>query len=235
MIQHKPDWLTIKYSDSQLGASVANLLKKWGLHTVCEEADCPNLGECFGRGTATFMILGDTCTRNCTFCAVRKGSPEPPDLGEPQRVAQAVRILKLRHVVITTVTRDDIADGGALQFEKVINAIRATSATTAIEVLISDLSGNFDSLKVIVDAHPDILGHNVETVPRLYSEVRPKADYRRSLELLKRSKILNQDILTKSGIMVGLGEKHDEVLEVFQDLRIAGCDILTIGQYLAPF
>lgn len=234
MIQRKPEWLKIKLCDPQKRGEVEKLLKQLGLHTVCEEANCPNLMDCFGRGTATFMILGSVCTRNCRFCAVTKGKPQPADPGEPLAVAEAVKKLGLRHAVITTVTRDDLEDGGAGQFAAVIENIRLLSPQTSIEVLISDLRGDRDSLKKVVDARPDILGHNVETIPRLYAEVRPKAVYARSLELISRVKELNPEILTKSGVMVGLGEEHDEVLEVFRDLRAAGCDILTVGQYLAP-
>lgn len=234
MVQRKPDWLKIKLSDPQKRAEVEGLLKRLHLHTVCEEADCPNLLECFGRGTATFMILGDTCTRRCAFCAVNKGKPAPADPEEPRSVAEAVRDLKLKHAVITTVTRDDLKDGGAGQFAAVIKNIRSLSPKTTVEVLISDLRGDFDALKTVTDAAPDILGHNVETVPRLYPEVRPIARYDRSLAILERAKKLNPDILTKSSVMLGLGERHEEVLNVCRDLRAADCDILTFGQYLAP-
>jgi lipoic acid synthetase len=234
MVQRKPEWLKIKITDPKKRSRVENILKELGLHTVCEEANCPNLMECFYRGTATFMILGDTCTRNCRFCSVKKGRPGSVDPDEPQRVAEAVKNLNLKHAVITTVTRDDLEDGGAQQFAKVIAQIPVLSPHTTVEVLISDLAGNADALKTVVDAKPDILGHNVETVPRLYQEVRPMAVYKRSLGLLSRVKVLDAGILTKSGIMVGLGETHEEVLRVFRDLRNADCDILTVGQYLAP-
>jgi len=230
----KPQWLRIKLTEPKKRARVEKILKELGLHTVCEEANCPNLMECFCRGTATFMILGNICTRDCTFCAVKKGSPEPVESDEPQRIAEAVKSLNLRHAVITTATRDDLKDGGAAQFAEVIKKIRSLSPETTIEVLISDLCGRKDDLRVITDAKPDILGHNVETVPRLYAEVRPKAAYKRSLDLLDAVKSLDASILTKSGIMVGLGESHEEVLQVFQDLCEVGCDILTVGQYLAP-
>jgi lipoic acid synthetase len=234
MVQRKPEWLKIKTTDPKKRSRVENILKELNLNTVCEEANCPNLMECFYRGTATFMILGDTCTRNCRFCVVKKGRPGSVDPDEPQRVAEAVKNLNLKHAVITTVTRDDLEDGGAQQFAKVIAQIRVLSPHTTVEVLISDLAGNADALKTVVDAKPDILGHNVETVPRLYQEVRPMAVYKRSLGLLSRVKVLDAGILTKSGIMVGLGETHEEVLRVFRDLRNADCDILTVGQYLAP-
>lgn len=234
MIQRKPEWLKIQITDPKKRAKVTELLKHMNLHTVCEEAKCPNLMECFARGTATFMILGSVCTRNCAFCAVTKGKPQPVDPDEPGAVAEAVKKLGLRHTVITTVTRDDLSDGGAGQFAAIIQNIRTLSPQTTVEVLISDLHGDWDALKTIADARPDILGHNVETIPRLYAEVRPKAVYSRSLELLERAKKLDPGILTKSSVMVGLGETHEEVLDVFQDLRKAGCDILTVGQYLAP-
>lgn len=234
MVTQKPDWLKIKYTPTQQNEHVAELLKTLGLHTVCESADCPNWIECFGRGTSTFMILGDICTRNCRFCVVGKGKAQAPDPDEPQRIAQAVVAMKLKHVVITTVTRDDLPDGGASQFATVIREVRVASPTTTIEVLISDLKGDRKALKTIVDAQPDILGHNLETVPRLYPEVRPMADYKRSLEVLEWGKRLSPKILTKSGIMVGLGEKHEESTALFEDLRKISCDILTVGQYLAP-
>lgn len=234
MMRQKPEWLKIQIIDPAKRARMTGLLKQLNLHTVCEEANCPNRMECFGRGTATFMILGSVCTRNCAFCAVTKGKPQPIDPGEPESVAQAVKNLGLRHAVITTVTRDDLPDGGAGVFAEVIRQIRAVSPQTTVEVLISDLRGDWNALKIIAAAGPEILGHNVETIPRLYPEVRPKAVYSRSLELLVRAKELAPATLTKSGVMVGLGETHAEVLEVFEDLRKADCDILTVGQYLAP-
>ena len=234
MMRQKPEWLKIQMIDPAKRARMTGLLKQLNLHTVCEEANCPNRMECFGRGTATFMILGSVCTRNCAFCAVTKGKPQPIDPGEPESVAQAVKNLGLRHAVITTVTRDDLPDGGAGVFAEVIRQIRAVSPKTTVEVLISDLRGDWNALKIIAGAGPEILGHNVETIPRLYPEVRPKAVYSRSLELLARAKELAPATLTKSGVMVGLGETHAEVLEAFEDLRKADCDILTVGQYLAP-
>ncbi len=234
MMRQKPEWLKIQMIDPAKRARMTDLLKQLNLHTVCEEANCPNRMECFGRGTATFMILGSVCTRNCAFCAVTKGKPQPIDPGEPESVAQAVKNLGLRHAVITTVTRDDLSDGGVGVFAEVIRQIRAVSPQTTVEVLISDLRGDWNALKIIAGAGPEILGHNVETIPRLYPEVRPKAVYSRSLELLARAKELCPGAMTKSGVMVGLGETHAEVLEVFGDLRKAGCDILTVGQYLAP-
>lgn len=234
MEQRKPEWLKIKALGGQNRTGVEDLLARLSLHTVCQEAACPNLMECYGRKTATFLILGPECTRNCTFCAVGKGAPLPPEEGEPERVAQAVRELGLRHAVITSVTRDDLPDGGAGQFVRVIKAIRAACPETSIEVLIPDFAGNREALAAVVAAGPDILNHNVETVPRLYPEVRPMADYQRSLDLLAAAKKLSPGLLTKSGIMVGLGETQEEVLALFSDLVRAGCAMLTVGQYLAP-
>jgi lipoic acid synthetase len=203
------------------------------LHTVCEEAHCPNLGECWGRGTATFMILGEVCTRACGFCAVRTGLPgQPPDPDEPRRVAAAVARLGLRHAVITSVNRDDRPDGGASIFAATIREVRARVPGCAVEVLIPDFKGRAEALQVVVDARPDVLNHNVETVPRLYRRARPGASFRRSLELLRRSK--EAGLLTKSGIMVGLGEEQAEVEETIRAIRASGTDVLTVGQYLRP-
>jgi lipoic acid synthetase len=234
--QRKPDWFKVPANSGAANEEVIRLIRSLNLHTVCEEANCPNAGECFSRQTATFMLLGSQCTRRCTFCAVGKGLPEQPDPEEPARLAEAISQLKLKHVVLTTVTRDDLPDGGAQHFAEVIQAIRAKipEHTPAIEVLISDLQGNWDALDVIIAASPEVINHNVETVPRLYPTVRPQAVFARSVELLRRVKLKRPDILTKSGIMVGLGETSDEVLAVMQELRAAGCDLLTIGQYLAP-
>lgn len=234
MIQRKPDWLKIKLHAGKSREEVLQLLDRLTLHTVCEEADCPNLGECFSRRTATFMILGRFCTRNCTFCNVQKCKPTPVDPDEPAHVAQAVKELNLRHVVITSVTRDDLPDGGAGHFARVIGEIRKLDGEVAVEVLIPDFRGDKNALAAVVEAGPKIINHNVETVPRLYPEVRPMAVYRRSLELLADVKRMDAGMLTKSGIMVGLGEREDEVIELFGDLREAGCDLLTVGQYLAP-
>ncbi|NCA98925.1 MAG: lipoyl synthase [Clostridia bacterium] len=232
----KPDWFKVQANAGEANEAVIRLIRSLNLHTVCEEANCPNAGECFSNKTATFMLLGSQCTRNCTFCAVGKGFPEMPDPDEPARLAEAIAQLKLRHVVLTTVTRDDLPDGGASHFVAVIAAIRdkIPENTPAIEVLISDLQGNWDALQQIIDARPQVINHNVETVPRLYPEVRPEADFARSVDLLRRVNVQNPDILTKSGIMVGLGETPSEVLEVLKSLREAGCKLLTIGQYLAP-
>ena len=234
MYQSKPEWLRVRVSGGSRRAEVEEILKRLSLHTVCEQANCPNITECFGRRTATFMILGKVCTRNCTFCDVHKGNPDMVDADEPLHVAQAVKELNLRHVVVTSVTRDDLPDGGAGHYAAVIGKIRELNPEVAIEVLIPDFEGYYEALATVINARPDILNHNVETVPRLYPEVRPMAVYRRSLELLQNVKKLSDDIYTKSGIMLGLGENEREVLEVFRDLREAGCDFLTVGQYLAP-
>lgn len=210
------------------------LMREQQLHTVCEEARCPNIGECWGRGTATFMILGDTCTRACGFCAVKTGRPGALDVGEPKRVAMAVQAMGLRHAVITSVNRDDVPDGGAGIFAETIRWVRRLSPGTTVEVLIPDFLGDWDALATVVDARPEILNHNTETVPRLYARVRPKARYARSLELFTRARDRDPGIVTKSGVMVGLGETVDELLAVFEDLRAHGVDILTVGQYLRP-
>lgn len=232
--QRKPDWLRIRIQDGKNKAEVEKMLARLSLHTVCEEANCPNLMECYNRKTATFMILGKVCTRNCTFCNVEKGLTQTVDPDEPLHVAQAVQELGLKHVVITSVTRDDLPDGGAGHYADVIREIRGLETDVVIEVLIPDFQGSRLSLIKVVEAKPDIINHNVETVPRLYPEVRPQAVYDRSLTLLEEVKTMDPDILTKSGIMVGLGETEDEVIRTLQDLREHGCDILTIGQYLAP-
>ena len=232
----KPEWFKVPANSGATNEAVMSLIRSLGLHTVCEEANCPNCGECFGHQTATFMILGNQCTRSCTFCAVGKGFPQPVDPAEPEHLAMAVNRLGLRHVVITSVTRDDLPDGGASQFACVIAAIRAAQpeASPVIEVLIPDLLGNWPALDQIIAARPEIINHNIETVPRLYPTVRPEGNYRRSLELLARVRQADPSLLTKSGIMVGLGESREEVRLVLEDLRSVGCDLLTIGQYLAP-
>jgi lipoyl synthase len=232
--ERKPSWLKIRVKNGSALAETEKLLRDLSLHTVCEEATCPNRMECFSSKTATFMILGEVCTRNCTFCDVASGTVFTPDPEEPEHVAEAVRKLGLKHAVITSVTRDDLPDGGASRFADVIEAVRKTSPGTTIEVLIPDFLGNAGALRKVIDAAPEIINHNVETVPSLYPEVRPQADYRRSLQLLKRVKEAKPSMITKSGIMLGLGEKEAEVLDVMKDLRAAGCDFITIGQYLAP-
>ena len=230
----KPEWLKKKIPSGQVYNKVFKLLRDCRLHTVCEEAHCPNLGDCFSQGTATFMILGDRCTRSCNFCAVRNGSPLPPDGEEPEMVSRAVETLGLRYAVITSVTRDDLHDGGASHFAETIQSIRSRRPKISVEVLIPDFQGSEPALKKCVQAGPDVINHNLETVPRLYPEVRQNADYSCSLQLLHRIRDMDQRILTKSGLMLGLGEKPDEVLEVLKDLLDAGCSILTLGQYLCP-
>ena len=215
---------------------IRQLLGRGHLHSVCESAQCPNIGECFANKTCTFMILGDICTRNCAFCAVTHGKPNDPDPDEPEHVAQTARQLGLRHVVVTSVTRDDLPDGGAGQFAATIRAIKRESPTATVEVLIPDFRGQGALLKQVVLADPDVINHNLETVPRLYPTVRPGADYRQSLQLLQNVSLLDSGghIATKSGLMLGLGEKEEEVVGVMEDLLQAGCRILTLGQYLRP-
>ncbi|MDF3000695.1 MAG: lipoyl synthase [Bacillota bacterium] len=234
MNEKKPDWLKIRVSYSPKINEVSEMLKALNLHTVCQEANCPNAMECFGKRTATFMILGRECTRQCTFCNVSKGHPMTVDDGEPARVAQAAAELELKHVVVTSVTRDDLPDGGAGHFARVIEEVKKTSPATAIEVLIPDFEGDKEALAAVAAAKPQVINHNIETVKRLYPSVRPIADYDRSLELIKRVKELDPSIYSKSGLMVGLGETPDEVEELLKDLRKSDCDIVTIGQYLAP-
>ena len=230
----KPPWLKRRIPSGATYQKIHRLLQQTHLHTVCQEACCPNLGECFSQGTATFLILGDRCTRNCRFCAVAHGPVEPPDPGEPSRVAEAVHTMKLQYVVVTSVTRDDLTDGGASVFAETIRTIRKESPETRVEVLIPDFCGDFQSLKIVQEARPDVLNHNVETVPRLYPSVRPGAVYQRSIDLLKTAHQIDPSILTKSGLMLGLGEHPEEVRQVLNDLQDAGCRILTIGQYLQP-
>ncbi len=210
------------------------ILRRLNLHTVCEEASCPNIGDCFSRKTATFMILGDTCTRACPYCDVAHGKPKPPDPLEPEHIANAVKELGLRHVVITSVNRDDLSDGGASHFANVIKAIRDKLPECTVEVLIPDFQGDFNSLKIVADAKPDVINHNIETVPSLYKKVRHRGDYKRSLNIIKWIKEIDSNIYSKSGLMVGLGETKEEVLKVMDDLVNVNCDILTIGQYLQP-
>lgn len=229
-----PDWLRVRLPGGPGYARVHGLLRNASLHTVCEEAHCPNIGECFGSGTATFLILGDVCTRNCGFCAVDHGRATLTDYDEPERLADVVRELALRHAVVTSVTRDDLPDGGAEIFARTIRRIRERCPGCKVEVLIPDFRGSEEALSTVMAARPDILNHNVETVPRLYPRVRPQADYARSLQLLERARKMAPEGLTKSGIMVGLGEAAEEVASVLKDLRGVGCDIVTIGQYLRP-
>ena len=228
----RPDWLKVKLPSGDNYSDVKTLMRKQKLHTVCEEAKCPNIAECWNHRTATFMILGDTCTRSCGFCDVKLGIPNKLDLDEPKRVAESVEELNLRHVVITSVNRDELEDGGASIFTETIRLIRASMPETTIEILIPDFKGSEDSFEIIMQNPPDILNHNLETVPRLYSVVRPQAKYLRSLKLINWFK--QKGLKTKSGIMVGIGETTDEIILLLQDLVSAGCDILTIGQYLQP-
>lgn len=234
MEKRKPEWLKIKFQDPKHINKVERLLKGLSLHTVCQEATCPNRMECFNKGTATFMILGSICTRGCRYCDVETGKPKGVDPNEPENLAKATKELNLRHVVITSVTRDDLEDGGADQFVKCIEKVRETSKATSIEVLIPDLQGNEEALAKIVAAAPEIINHNIETVPSLFKKIRPVADYQQSLDLLANVKKMNPKIFTKSGLMVGLGETEEEVVRVFADLREVGCDFLTVGQYLQP-
>jgi lipoic acid synthetase len=232
--KYLPPWLKVRVSNGPNFLELKALMRGQTLHTVCEEARCPNIYECWEQRTATFLILGDTCTRNCGFCAIKTGRPTWFDLDEPRRVAEAVERMGLQHVVITSVTRDDLPDGGASIFAACIAEIRRRLPACGVEVLIPDLMGNWAALAVIVDAGPDILNHNTETVPRLYPWVRPKARFERSLELLRRAKERNPHLLTKSGIMVGLGETWEEIRGVLAALRAQDCDILTVGQYMRP-
>ncbi|MBD6615047.1 lipoyl synthase [Komarekiella sp. 'clone 1'] len=231
----KPDWLRVKAPQRERVANVKEILRDLALNTVCEEASCPNIGECFNAGTATFLIMGPACTRACPYCDIDfEKKPKPLDPTEPGRLAEAIRRMRLNHVVITSVNRDDLPDGGASQFVRCIEAVRTISPQTTIEVLIPDLCGNWDALEIILQAAPEVLNHNTETVPSLYRRVRPQGNYDRTLELLNRSRQIAPWTYTKSGIMVGLGETDAEIRQVMRDLRTVDCDILTIGQYLQP-
>ncbi len=230
----KPPWIRVRLPHGEAFQRVRQLVRKGSLHTVCEEARCPNMAECWGCGTATFLILGGVCTRNCGFCAVTAGSPAPVRPEEPAEVARAVAAMELRHAVITSVTRDDLEDGGASIFAAVIREIRQAVPDCTVEVLVPDFKGSANALETVIAARPEILGHNLETVPRLYPAARPQADYRRSLQVLRTTKEADPGILTKSGIMVGLGEDLEEIHRVMEDLRALDCDILTLGQYLCP-
>jgi lipoic acid synthetase len=229
-----PAWFKKRIPEPGTMSSMRKLMNGLSLNTICESGICPNMGDCFSKGTATFLLLGDTCTRNCTFCAVKKGIPGPVDEEEPEHLAEAVRQLGLKHVVITSVTRDDLSDGGAAHFARTIRRLQAEERALTVEVLVPDFAGSPEAVGLVVGARPDVINHNLETVPRLYPEVRPKAVYQRSLELLRLVKELDDRIITKSGLMVGLGETKDEMLRVMDDLREVDCGLLTIGQYLAP-
>jgi lipoic acid synthetase len=232
--QPKPDWLKVRAPGSENYLRLKGLMRTLGLHTVCEEANCPNIGECWHHGTATFMILGDTCTRSCGYCNVVHGTPEPPDRNEPANVASAVHAMSLAHVVVTSVDRDDLPDFGASHFARTIAETRARIPACRIEVLIPDFKGDEAALRTVLNARPDVLNHNIETVPRLYRMARPGGRYARALELFERARAYAPDVPTKSGLMVGLGEEWDEVVQTLRDLRSAGCRIVTIGQYLRP-
>jgi lipoic acid synthetase len=231
----KPDWIRVKWNDNQRFHEIKQILRSHRLHTVCEEASCPNIGECFGKGTATFMILGDLCTRRCPFCDVAHGKPLPPDADEPFNLARTIAALRLKYVVITSVDRDDLRDGGAQHFKDCIRAVRELSPQTRIEVLVPDFRGRLDvALDILSQCPPDVMNHNLETVPRLYKQARPGSDYRHSLRLLQEFKLRFPHIPAKSGLMVGLGETDAEIVEVMRDLRAHNVDMLTIGQYLQP-
>lgn len=228
----KPDWLRVKLPTGESYRHVRGLVDHYKLHTICESGNCPNMGECWGAGTATFMILGNICTRSCGFCAVHTGMPTELDLDEPYRVAEAIKLMGVKHAVITSVNRDELKDGGAAIWALTVNAVRTLNPATTLETLIPDFKGNMDSVDAIIAVAPEVVSHNMETIPRLYRRVRPQAKYERSLSVIKRLK--HGGIRTKSGIMAGLGETQEEVFKVMDDLREAGCDVLTIGQYLQP-
>jgi lipoyl synthase len=234
VVRRHPPWLKVRAPGGPGFTETRATVKALGLHTVCEEARCPNIAECWGHHTATFMLLGDTCTRNCAFCAVRHGRPLNVDADEPRRVAEAVARLGLRHVVVTSVNRDDLPDGGAGHFADTARLIKTLVPATRVEVLIPDFQGDADAVRTVVASPIDILNHNIETVPRLYKRVRPGARYRRSLDVLAEGRRARADCLTKAGLMLGLGETRDEITQVFSDLRDVDCDILTLGQYLRP-
>lgn len=232
----KPEWIRVKLSNSNSRFNETKaILRRYNLRTVCEEANCPNIGECFGRGTATFMIMGDKCTRRCQFCDVSHGRPDRLDASEPKNIARTVSVLKLKHVVITSVNRDDLKDGGATHFVECISEVRNQSPETRIEILTPDFRGRLDrALEILNTMPPDVMNHNIETVPRLYKEARPGANYKHSLKLLKDFKELHSKVITKSGLMVGLGETEEEIIQTMHDLRDHNVDMLTVGQYLQP-
>jgi len=232
--RRRPEWLRVPFRQGEGYHELKRLMRAKRLHTVCEEANCPNIGECWGHRTATFMILGRVCTRHCRFCDVQSGRPAPPDPDEPRRVAEAVQAMELRHAVVTSVTRDDLPDGGASVFAEVVRRIRAVRPGCTVEVLIPDFRGRLELLRTVMESRPEVLNHNVETVPRLYPQVQPRSRYDWSLALLAEAKRLRPEGITKSGLMVGLGETAEEVLAAMKDLRQAGVDVLTIGQYLQP-
>ena len=233
-VRRHPDWLKVKIPGGKNYIEMKQLLRKSHLHTICEEAKCPNLAECFGCGTSVFLILGDVCSRNCRYCNVAHGSPKQLNPNEPELVAKSVVELNLKYAVITSVTRDDLKDGGANVFAKTIREIRKMSPSCGVEVLIPDFLGSSDALKTVVDAHPDVINHNIEVVERLFESIRPQGNYQLSLEVLKKAKQLDPSIHSKSGLMVGLGESWDEVIKTLEDLRSVGVEFVTIGQYLQP-
>lgn len=231
----KPEWIRMKVPDSGRFQEIKRVLRENNLHTVCEEASCPNIGECFSGGTATFMILGDICTRRCPFCDVAHGKPLPPDMNEPENLARTIAQMQLKYVVITSVDRDDLKDGGAAHFVACIKAVRAASPHIKIEILVPDFRGRLDvALAILNNAPPDVMNHNLETVPRLYKQARPGSDYQNSLNLLKQFNEMYPHVPTKSGLMLGLGETDDEIIQVMQDLSAHGVSMLTLGQYLQP-
>ncbi|MGB6128387.1 MAG: lipoyl synthase [Psychrilyobacter sp.] len=230
----KPEWLKINLGSVKGFQNIESILKELDLKTVCKEANCPNRAECYSSGTATFLIMGGICTRKCKFCNVKDGSPKILDIDEPKHLAQAVKKLKLNYVVVTSVTRDDLEDGGAGHFAEVVKEIRKINSKVKVELLIPDLMGNVEALKTVLEAKPEVLNHNIETIARLYENVRPEAEYNRTLKILRMSKVIDPTIKTKSGIMLGLGETKEEVVQLFKDLRENSCDLLTIGQYLRP-
>ncbi|HSN22421.1 MAG TPA: lipoyl synthase, partial [Usitatibacter sp.] len=231
----KPDWIRVRAGGGERFQEIKRILREAKLHTVCEEASCPNIGECFGHGTATFMILGDLCTRRCPFCDVAHGQPQPPDAEEPRHLAETIAAMKLAYVVITSVDRDDLRDGGAGHFVDCIRAVRELSPQTRIEILTPDFRGRLDRALAVLDAAPpDVMNHNLETVPRLYKQARPGSDYAHSLKLLQDFKARHPDVPTKSGLMLGLGETNEEILEVMRDMRAHQVEMLTLGQYLQP-
>ena len=232
--QKRPEWLKVRLPEGSNYLEIKRLLRSSGLHTVCEEANCPNIGECFNQRTATFLILGNVCTRRCRFCNIEKGEPYPVDPEEPERVALAAKSMGLRHIVVTSVTRDDLQDGGALHYANSILAIRRFNPESTIEVLIPDFKGSEEALSLVISAAPEVINHNIETIHRLYKIARPGAKYKRSLQLLESVKRENPVVITKSGLIVGLGEQFSEITDVMKDLAEIGCQILTIGQYLSP-
>jgi lipoic acid synthetase len=234
MHRRHPDWLKVKLGSGEIYAKMKSLLRKSKLHTICEEAKCPNIAECFGSGTAVFLILGDICTRNCRYCYVKHGKPLPLNPDEPRDVAESVRQLGLNYVVITSVTRDDLEDGGASVFYDTVIEIKKLNQDCTIEVLIPDFKGNIESLKTVIKSNPDVINHNIEVVEDLFENIRPEGDYKTSLEVLANIKKINPDIKTKSGFMVGIGETKDQIIKTMQDLRLSNVDFLTIGQYLQP-